>query len=462
MQPPFDPWLSGAIGADVMVAARTGADALAARHARRLAALLAAAARGSALYRPLLAGRDPAGVPLQELPIQRKAELMGRFQDWVTDPALKLDALRRFTADRSRIADPFLGRYMVWESSGSTGEPGLFVQDAQAMAVYDVLEAVRRPVLRPWQPMLDPWRLGERVVFVGATSGHFASTVSIERLRRLNPALAGHMHSVSFLQPTRRWVAELQALAPTVLATYPSAAVLLAEECLAGRADLQLREVWTGGETLSPATRRFLQQALGCPVSNNYGASEFLSLASECPRGRLHLNSDWAILEPVDAQGRAVPAGTPGATTLLTNLANHVQPLIRYDLGDSVTVQARPCACGSALPVIEVQGRDDDTLRLGEPGMPPVQVLPLALSTVIEDDAGLFDFQVVQQGPSELVLCTGLRGQDASRALGRARATLQEFLAGQGAADVHIHCHTGQPALRGRSGKIQRVVRLPG
>jgi len=461
MQPPFDPWLSGAIGADVIVAARSGAQELAARQARRLTALLAAAARGSALYRQVLAGRDPAGVQLQDLPIQHKAELMDRFQDWVTDPALKLDALRRFTADRSRIADPVLGRYIVWGSSGSTGEPGLFVQDAQAMAVYDALEAVRRPVLRPWQPMLDPWRLGERVVFVGATGGHFASTVAVERLRRLNPALAGHVHSVSFLQPTRRWVAELQALAPTVLATYPSAAMLLAEECLAGRAELPLREIWTGGEALYPAMRRFVQQALGCPVSSNYGASEFLSLASECPRGRLHLNSDWVILEPVDAQGRAVPAGTPGATTLLTNLANHLQPLIRYDLGDSVAVHARPCACGSTLPVVEVQGRADDTLRLGEPGMPPVQVPPLTLSTVLEDNAGLFDFQVVQQGPAELLLRTALRGQEASRALGRARASLQEFLAGQGVAEVQIRCRSGQPARRGPSGKIQRVVRLP-
>jgi len=460
MLPPFDPWLSSAISADVMLAARAGAAALAARQARRLAALLAAAARGSALYRPLLAGRDPARVPLQDLPIQHKAELMRRFDDWVADPLLRLDALRAFTADRARIAEPFLGRYMVWESSGSTGEPGMFVQDTRAMAVCDALEALRRPMLRPWQPMLDPWRLGERIAFVGATSGHFASTVSIERLRRLNPALANCMHGISFLQPTSQWVAELQALAPTVLATYPSAAVLLAEERLAGRAGLHLHEIWTGGEALSPAMRGFLQQAFGCPVANNYGASEFLSLASECPGGHLHLNSDWVILEPVDGQGHAVPAGTAGTTTLLTNLANHVQPLIRYDLGDRVTLQVQPCACGSRLPVIEVQGRDDDTLRLGEPGMPVVQVLPLALSTVLEDDAGLFDFQVVQQGPSELLLRTGLCGDEASRTLGRARTVLTSFLEEQGVAGVHIHCHSGQPARRGRSGKIQRVVAL--
>jgi hypothetical protein len=41
-----------------------------------------------------------------------------------------------FTADPSRIADPYLGRYVVWESSGSSGEPGIFVQDAAAMAAF--------------------------------------------------------------------------------------------------------------------------------------------------------------------------------------------------------------------------------------------------------------------------------------------------------------------------------------
>ncbi len=44
---------------------------------------------------------------------------------------------------------------------------------------------------------------------------------------------------------------------------------------------------------------------------------------------------------------------------VLTNLANTVQPLIRYDLGDQVTMQTERCMCGSPLPVIEVQGRQD-------------------------------------------------------------------------------------------------------
>jgi phenylacetate-coenzyme A ligase PaaK-like adenylate-forming protein len=457
MLPPFDPWLSCRLAADVAAASRCSAAALGLRQQQRLAALLRAAARGSALYRQILRGRDAATMRLQQLPTLSKAELMAAFDDWVCDPVLELDALRRFTADRSRIAEPFAGRYVVWESSGSSGEPGMFVQDAAAMAVYDALEGMRRTLMRPPADALDPW-LGGCIVFVGAIDGHFASTVSVQRLRRLNPLMAGRLRTVSFLQPLHEQVAALRALAPDVVATYPSAALLLAEEQLAGRLRLTLREVWTGGETLSPAVRHFIERAFGCPVINSYGASEFFTLASECKAGGMHLNSDWAILEPVDRHGRAVPAGEFGATTLLTNLANHVQPLIRYDIGDRVALLPQPCSCGSHLPLIDVQGRSDDTLCLGARGARAVRVLPLALATVLEDDAGLFDFQVVQQGPNDLLLRTGLQGEAARHALPRARRTLEAFLAQQGAAGVHVHCRSGQPGRRGRSGKVQRVI----
>ncbi len=462
MPPPFDPWLESAIGAEVALATHADADALASRQAQRLAELLRVASRDSAWHRRRLAGVDPTRVRLQDLPVSHRGDLMREFDAWVTDPALRIDALRRFTANRSRIAEPYLGRYMVWESSGSSGgEPGVYVQDARSMAVHDALEAQRRRVMRPLQRLFDPWGLLQRMAFVGAVAGHFASNVSVERLRRLNPALARTMHSVSFLQPLAQLVDELQALAPTVIATYPSAAVLLAEEQDAGRLNLRLQEVWTGGETLTPAMRAFVAKAFGCPVANSYGASEFLSIAFECRLGSLHLSSDWVILESVDERGIPVPGGQAGTTCLLTNLANHVQPLIRYDLGDRITLHAQRCSCGSALPVIEVVGRCDDTLCLAVPGARAVRVLPLALSTVLEDDAGLFDFQLVQTGPAELLLRTGLSGTETSRVLRRARMALTAFLASHGAPGVHIRCRSGEPGRCGRSGKLQRVIGLP-
>jgi phenylacetate-CoA ligase len=461
MQPPFDAWRSCTVAADVALATHANRAALSARRAQRLANLLAAAVRGSALYRKVLKGRTLADVQLQQLPVVHKRDLMNHFDEWVTDPELRLAGLRRFTGDPARVAEPYLGRYVVWESSGSSGEPGIFVQDAQAMAVYDALEALRRPAQPPWQRLLDPWGLRERIAFVGAIGGHFASAVSVERLRRLNPMLAASLRSVSFLQPAHQLVAELDALAPTVITTYPSAAVLLAGERLAGRLKCSPREVWTGGETLTPSMREFVQRAFACRVINSYGASEFLSLACECAHGSLHLNSDWATLESVDERGQPVPDGEAGFATLLTNFANHVQPLIRYDIGDRVTLHAQPCACGSMLPVIEVEGRSDDTLRLGASGTATVCVLPLAISTVLEDDADLFDFQLVQQGPCTLLLRTAMRGAEATATLRRARTVLAAFLSGQGAEGLRIHCHTGEPSQRGRSGKVARVLALP-
>ena len=458
MHTTFDLWQTGTAVAEVSMASLAPPQLFESLRARRLSALFEAAARSSPRYRRAFAHRDPARTRLTDLPISHKADLMRDFAGWVTDPQLRLDELQRFVADPANIARAFMGRYTVWESSGSTGQPGIFVQDAAAMGVYDALEALRRPVLRPLQPWLDPWGLTERTAFVGATGGHFASTVSVERLRQLQPGLSHRLRGLSFLQPMEALCAELNDFQPTVLATYPSAAVLLAEQHRAGRLRVDLREIWTGGETLSPAQRTFVRDSFACPVSQSYGASEFLSLAFECRHGALHLNSDWAILEPVDAQGRAVPDGQAGCTTLLTNLANHVQPLIRYDLGDRVTFLPTPCACGSHLPVITVSGRDDDTLQLaGGRGRACVQVVPLAVSTVLED-AGLFDFQLVQEGPRELLLTTGLHGRRAQPALDGAREKLQAFLWEQGARGVHIRCRSGAVARCGRSGKIQRVM----
>jgi phenylacetate-CoA ligase len=84
--------------------------------------------------------------------------------------------------------------------------------------------------------------------------------------------------------------------------------------------------------------------------------------------------------------------------------------------------------------------------------------MPLALSTVLEEDAGLCNFQLVQKGRCDLLLCTGLRGAAADLALRRARHVLGAYLETQGAVGVHVHCRRGEAGRMGRTGKIQRVV----
>ena len=453
----MDPFLSAVAMADVAALNGASREDIRLRQSQRVTAALASARAGSALYRERLEGLPDNADALAHIAPVSRTELMSRFDEWVTDPALRLGELRAFTADVSRIGEPFLGKYLVWESSGTSGSPGIFVQDARAMAVYDALEALRRAPPTGLQQWLDPWGLAERIAFVGVTNGHFASYMTIERLRQLQPWRTSSLQSFSILQPVADLIEALNGFAPTVVATYPTVGAMLAEEAAHGRLRVPLREMWTGGETLGPWVRQRIRDTLGSGVRNNYGASEFLSMGWECAHGQLHLNADWLVLEPVDDNKRPVPDGEASCSVLLSNLANLVQPLIRYDLGDQVKLLTTPCACGSAFPVFEVQGRRDDILSVQGRGDEPVLLLPLALSTVLEEEAGVFDFQIRQQADGTLVLRLPQAGADGQASVVRARAALNRYAGSLGARPIRVKGELGQAVPRGRSGKACRI-----
>ena len=82
---------------------------------------------------PALADVEPVG----------KAELMQRFDDWATDRRITRAGVDDFLADPSRLGDAWLGRNLVWTSSGTNGEPGIFVQDEASLAILDALDLLR-------------------------------------------------------------------------------------------------------------------------------------------------------------------------------------------------------------------------------------------------------------------------------------------------------------------------------
>lgn len=457
----FDAFRASAVALDVMASGVSTADALEARQHERLRQLLTAAIHGSAFYRSRLHGVTPGVARLRDLPTVSRRELIANFDDWVTDPELKLAKLQAFTADRRRIGTPYLGKYVIWESSGTSNQPCIFVQDTRAMSVYDALEAVRHGAPRSLQRRFEPMLLAEKTAFVGAIGGHFASVVSVQRLRLANPWMAQTLRCFSIMQSTAALVHELNAFAPTVIVTYPTAAALLADAASRRQLRFRPKEVWTGGEKLSAGIRSRVEGEVGCVVHNSYGASEFLTIGWECSRGQMHANTDWVILEPVDERGQPTPPGQPSYSTLLTNLANHVQPLIRYDLGDQLIVRHRRCGCGSSLPVIEVDGRHDDPLVMAGRDGQPVTLLPLALTTILEDEAGVYEFQLRQRDARTLVLRLEIEGPEARIALARCRVALRNYAAAQGLPTIRIVGELGKPVSKGRSGKAQRIVAGP-
>jgi len=451
--PPFDAWAWLQAWNETWAAGLSPASAKRLRE-QRLAALIECACRDSPFYRQRAHGEHLADFA----PVE-KAELMQHFDDWATDRRITRTKAAAFIADTTCIADAWLGDYLVWTSSGTSGVPGWFVQDARCLAAYDAIDALRLRGGASAQASLGSWGLGQRFAFVGASGGHFAGRVSMERLKRVVPAgLRPEIDVLSVQQPLRQLAQALQALQPSVLITYPSCAAALAQLQQEGAMQLRLREVWVGGEQLSPAQRQRMRSAFGCAVRNSYGASECFSIAWECAEGCLHVNDDWVILEPVDERMQPVPEGRLSHSVLLTNLANRTQPLVRYRLEDRVRRVPGRCACGSEFTVIEVQGRSADTLTLRDAHRRPVSVVPLALETAIEEAAQVTQFQIVGLDGGGLELRLESAVTDPRAAFGRCRRAIDAFLAQHGVVGTRVSFSRAAPLRDRASGKLRRVI----
>jgi phenylacetate-CoA ligase len=434
-----------------------GRAAIDAARRRRVADILRFARERSPYYRAAYRALPEVLPDLGCVPRVTKRALMARFDDWVTDPEVTKSGVEAFLADRTHIGERYLGRYVVWKSSGSTGEPGIYVQDADALTTFDALMAAHvEPVGFAAQHAWDFLVRGGRAALVVATGDHFASIASWQRLCESSPAISARGFSI--LEPLPSLVAALNEYRPAFLASYPTMLSLLADEQREGRLRLALSRVWSGGECLAAATLAGIERAFDCPVVNEYGASECMSIAFGCAEGWLHVNADWVVLEPVDADGRPAPPGEPSRTALLTNLANRVQPIIRYDLGDSVLASPEPCRCGSPLPAIRVEGRRDDVVALVAPDGRIVRLLPLALTTIVEGAANVHRFQIVQTAPDRLSLRLA-PAQDDRRAtwLAISRA-LREYLGQQSLPNVEVALDRRPPSVDARSGKLREVV----
>ena len=424
----------------------------------RLQGLIAFARQASPFYRRLYASLPPTP-RLDTLPPVAKRELMANFEGSCTDPRIRREEVERFLADRTRIGATFLGGYHVWKSSGTSGTPGIFLQDRHAMAVYDALVASHFDA-----GVLDASGASRiaagagRAALVIATGDHYAGIASWEHLRRAFPALA--RRSFSVLDPLPKLVAELNHFKPAFLSGYPSVLALLAAERVAGRLRIAPALLWAGGETFAPSSKAAIESAFGCRVMNEYGASECLAIAHECTAGWMHVNSEWVILEGVDARGKPTEPGDLSHTVLLTNLANWVQPIIRYDLGDRMMMLPVPCACGNPMPAVRIEGRKDAVLALKTREGRTVHLLPMALTTVVEEAAGEHRFQIAQSAPDHLVIRMDNEGPPRRRAARwkLAQGALRDYLSTQSLPDVRLTLDRGAPRVDPASGKLHAVV----
>lgn len=450
----------GRIVLDAWRASRASRAEIAARQRRRLVELLTFARRQSRFYKRHYADVPEGSTDLTEFPPVTKPMLMAEFDDVVTDTAVTKAEIDEFVADESKVGQRFLGRYPVWTTSGTTGEPGVFLLDETAWTVADMVgDRWILPAMADRSSLTRLFTQNLRFALVAVSGGHFAGAAGLEMMRRESVLGPRRLRLFSPKRPIDELVADLNQYQPAILSGYSTVIVELARAQRDGRLDISPALVTPSAEPISETEMRLLRQSFGCVVRELYGATEFLPIASECERGNLHVNTDWVVVEPVDADYQPVEPGTPSDTVLITGLANRVQPLIRYDLGDSITLYGESCPCGSAFPIVEVGGRQGDVLRLETDDGDEVPIFPLALSSVVEEIPGVHRTQIIHTAPTTLRVRFDATpdGGEEEEVWGHIEQALRSFLHDYGISNVTIEAASKPPQRAERSGKFRHV-----
>lgn len=393
------------------------------------------------------------------MPPVTKPMMMEHFDEVVTDPRVTKAGVEAFIADRANIGRRLLDRYPVWTTSGTTGEPGIFLQDNLSLKlIHTVPDRWTTPALLGPKMISRLVRNNFRGAEIAVTGGHFPAASGIALIQRESRFLGSRIRLFSPDLPIEELIDGLGPYSPAFITGYSTVLVELGRAARNGRLAITPAMIVASGEPISQAAKRELRIVFECVVRELYGATEGVVLATECGSGSLHANTDWFVLEPVDNDYRPVPPGQLSDTVLLTNLGNRIQPLIRYDLGDSIILRWHGCDCGSAFPVIEVQGRQGEVLVFATDRGTETPIFPLALSSVVETVAGVVRCQIVRVHPAALEVRFDVApGLSRESVWGHVQQDLTQFFDTHGIHGVEIRPGTQPPQRNPRSGKFSHV-----
>lgn len=297
---------------------------------RKLRELLSFAYEKSAYYRKAfeaagLTAQTIQNAPLSAFPTIDKQTLLSNFDEIVTTGDLNQQALREYDAKEKLDASPYLGKYHVVHSSGSTGKPGYYVYDNDAWDT--MLLGIIRAAL--WEMSMPEILLflakRPRVLYVAATDGRYGGVMAVGDGIQ---GVGAKQLRLDINDPLEMWVKKVREFRPNLVIGYPSAIKILSELIGTHQLSLKLSRIITCGEPLGESMRNYFERTFQTKVFNFYGASESLAMGVEAdPSEGMILFDDFNVYEVMNGK------------LYLTSLYNFAQPLIRYEINDTLTLQ---------------------------------------------------------------------------------------------------------------------------
>ena len=418
---------------------------LAAVQRKRLLSLVKAARERSPFYQRLYAdiGDD---FSLTDLPPVSKPELMAHFDEVLTDRSMTMERIDSFTRDIDNIGRMIDDKYLIFKTSGSTGNPAVVLYDKQNIDVSSAVAAFRTFARK--EDLHKFTGHGKKTAGVFADYGFYLAC-GMSRYLQLKMPRQKTKITVDVNASETDIIKKLNDFQPAMLSGYPSNLALLADfEELNIHPDV----VITGGELLTDDIRRKLERKFSCYVQTHYSCTEGGEIACECEEKHLHINEDWIIVEPVDSNNAPVPFGEMSDKVLITNLSNYIQPFIRYELTDRVIVHNEKCKCGRTTLWLEIEGRTDDILEFDN----GVRIAPMSLYKVLEEVKAIRRFQLIQRAPDRVEL--RMISDEPKEAFAQAKLDLNVFFESKGLT-VETVMSDEPPQANKTSGKFKHIYK---
>ena len=198
------------------------------------------------------------------------------------------------------------------------------------------------------------------------------------------------------------YVEDLIKYQPEFFVGFPSTIYEIAKYGLKNNYDFPyntVKAIFPTAETVTPGMRKVIELFFKTKMYNQYASSEGAPFIFECKAGNLHLELQSGVFEVLDENDKPTQSGR----LVVTSFTTEATPLIRYDIGDSITLEdeSKVCSCGNNNPMVkEILGRIDDYVYSPENG----KINLGNVSNTLKDTKGILKFQAVQDSLNQIDL----------------------------------------------------------
>ena len=218
--------------------------------------------KGNSPYFAALYEHIDENAPLSELPVTNKKEMMTHFDQWMTDRSITKAKVEHFMSDISNVGTKLDGKYLVYTTSGSTGNPCIVLYDESTINVSSAIGVIRSFARK--EDMTAFIKSGKKTIALFADNGFYLGCGSVRYNLRKMPWKKNVMKTFEVRKPTDEIVNVLNEFQPSMIGCYPTAMEVLADEQEKGRLNIKPAIIMTGGEKLNDDVREHLSNVFGC------------------------------------------------------------------------------------------------------------------------------------------------------------------------------------------------------